>query len=71
MKNSILRISGMSCSGCANTVEQAIAELEGVTGVSVNLENGSASVKYENDTLTIDDFERAVEAAGYGFEGAE
>lgn len=66
-----LKISGMSCSGCANTVEQVISELEGVQDVSVNLEKDSASVKYQNDKLTASDFKKAVEGAGYSFEGVE
>ncbi|HEX6982475.1 MAG TPA: heavy-metal-associated domain-containing protein [Balneolaceae bacterium] len=64
-----LKISGMSCSGCANTVEQAISKLEGVQDVSVNLEKNSASVKYQSDKLTANDFKKAVESSGYTFEG--
>lgn len=57
-------IEGMHCSGCSNAVEQALADLEGVHEAHVNLASESAKVTYAGD-LGIDDFEAAVEAAGY------
>ena len=37
-------VSGMSCMGCAGTVENAILAVEGVTSVEVNLEEGTVEV---------------------------
>jgi Cu+-exporting ATPase len=66
-----LKIAGMSCSGCAGTVEQALSKLEGVQDVSVNLEKSLASVKFKRDKLTANDFKKAVELSGYTFEGIQ
>ncbi len=60
-----LDIEGMSCSGCCNSVENTLSNLEGVTQAEVDLDNGSASVSYDPDKVTIDDFRNAVDEAGY------
>ncbi|SHE61283.1 Copper chaperone CopZ [Fodinibius roseus] len=65
-----INISGMSCSGCAASVQQALDNIDGVKEAAVDLENNSASVTYNPNAITEDDFERAVQGAGYGFKGA-
>ena len=60
-----LNIGGMSCSGCASTVQEALNNIDGVTSAKVNLENESVSVIYKPDAVSTDDFKRAVEDAGY------
>lgn len=58
-------VTGMSCGGCEQTVEDALAELEGVDGVTAD---------NESDTVTIEgDFDEtaalhAIEDAGYAVE---
>jgi copper chaperone len=39
-----LTISGMTCSGCANTVKRVLSRVPGVTSVEVDLDNGAAVV---------------------------
>lgn len=60
----MLKIDGMHCAGCVNSVEQSLRKLDGVTEVNVNLASESAKVSY-NGNLTTDDFAEAVEQAGY------
>jgi copper ion binding protein len=64
-----LKVSGMSCSGCANAVERALSQLEGVHQVSVDLEENEVTVMYENGKVSISDLEDAVKSSGYTFEG--
>jgi len=68
-RQATLTISGMHCSGCANSVERALRELEGVTEATVDLKNESASVTSKADVVSTDDFKQAVEDAGYQFKG--
>ena len=60
----MLKIEGMYCAGCVNSVEQSLKELDGVTEVNVNLASESAKVSYTGG-LTTEDFAQAVERAGY------
>ena len=66
-----LKVSGMSCSGCANAVESALMELQGVHQVAVDLAEGEVTTMYEDDKVTIEDIEEAVTSAGYTFEGVK
>jgi len=56
-------VTGMTCAACSARVEKAVAKVEGVTEVSVNLLMNSMQV--EGDALA-EDVIRAVEKAGYG-----
>lgn len=59
-----LRIEGMHCASCVSSVQQSLEELDGVQEASVNLATESAKVTYTGD-LTLQDFEKAIERAGY------
>lgn len=66
-----LKVSGMHCSGCANTVENALMDLEGVHQVTVDLEENDVTVTYEDDKVTVEDLEEAIKSSGYTFEGVK
>lgn len=67
----VLNVKGMGCSGCVNTVEQAIQTLDGVESVKVDLQNATAKVVYQNEKINDRDFERVIEEAGYKMEGVQ
>ncbi len=56
------KVEGMTCSGCAKTVENALAQVPGVAKVKVNYIKKEAVVEGE---ANVSDLFRAVEAAGY------
>lgn len=60
-----LPIEGLSCAGCVGRVEKALAAVEGVTQVSVNLATERADI-WSADTLDRGALITAVEQAGYG-----
>ncbi len=45
-------ISGMTCSGCASTVEQALAHVENVTGVKIRLDQALATITMSSHVPT-------------------
>ncbi|HSN22956.1 MAG TPA: heavy metal translocating P-type ATPase, partial [Methylomicrobium sp.] len=57
-----LSILGMSCAGCVSVVESALTEVPGVTEVSVNFADHSATVKGQLDSEVLI---QAVKDAGY------
>lgn len=63
-QNIRLAITGMSCASCAGRVDKALAAVDGVEEVSVNLASDSAEVKGE--ALQVDSLIAAVEESGYG-----
>ena len=45
-KTCTLKISGMTCAGCATAVKMAASKVDGVTAVTVSYEKGEAVVTY-------------------------
>jgi Cu+-exporting ATPase len=60
-----LRIEGMHCASCVNNVERQLQSMNGVEEAAVNLATETARVTYHGDSLTLGDFAKAVEQAGY------
>lgn len=58
-------VDGMSCASCAQRVEGAVDQVEGVVDASVNLANERLRVTYDSARLGPADIEAAVKAAGY------
>lgn len=56
-------IDGMSCSKCVSYVKKALAEIEGVLSVAVNLEGKYALVNVNN--VTDNQIKCAIEDEGY------
>lgn len=59
-------ISGMTCSACSAHVEKAANKLNGVKRASVNLLTETMEIEYDENLLTEEVIESAVEKAGYG-----
>jgi len=59
----ILRVSGMSCSHCTGSVETALRAVDGVTGVSVSLDDGGHAIIRGSAPLSA--LLSAVESAGF------
>jgi copper chaperone len=65
MTTKVLNIEGMTCGHCKMAVERALQGLAGVTEAEVDLEAGSATVRYDESSVGVGDFASAVEEAGY------
>ena len=59
-----LKIEGMMCAHCQKHVHDALAKMDGVTGVTVDLEGGKADVKATRD-IPQDEFAKVITDAGY------
>ncbi len=59
-------ITGMTCSACSSRVDRAVAALDGVNEVSVNLLKNSMNVSFDPAITSEKAIIAAVEKAGYG-----
>ena len=59
-----LKIEGMMCAHCQKHVNDALAKMEGVTSVTVDLEGKKARVVMERD-IPPEEFRKVIEEAGY------
>lgn len=63
-KTTTLAIEGMTCGGCAASIERSLKSLPGVTACTVNLAGKSAEVVHD-DGVTLDNLIARVEEAGF------
>jgi P-type Cu+ transporter len=60
-----IKLRGMSCVACANSVESAIRAVPGVVECLVNFSAEQATVKYNRDRVSLKDIQDAIIEAGY------
>ncbi len=65
MQKQQFQIEGMTCATCQVTVQRAVAQLQGVKNVNVNLITHAMQVEFE-PTVKIQTIIKEVEEAGYG-----
>lgn len=65
MINKTLKIEGMTCASCAKAVERATKKLGGVSEANVNLATEKLSISFDENSVSVEDIQGAVEKAGY------
>lgn len=68
MKTETLKVTGMSCGGCAINVAGALKAIDGVNDAHVSLENREATVDFDESRTSTEQLKSAVRHAGYGVE---
>ena len=58
-------VTGMTCAGCASSVESILSHTEGVANASVNFASSSVLVAYDNKALSPADLQNALRSVGY------
>lgn len=67
----VIRIGGMVCAVCVQTIEAALRDLPGVSAATVNLASEKAYVTYNPSLTSIAAMREAIEEAGYTFLGLD
>lgn len=70
-KKTILKIGGMTCASCAQTIENALKKAEGVIEANVNLATEKAVVTYDPQTIDLEKIKKTIESTGYQVLGRE
>ncbi len=65
MNKETLKIGGMTCAACSQRVEKAIAKLDGIKTVSVNLATEKATLEYDPQVIRISAVKDCVIKTGY------
>ena len=60
----ILKVEGMSCNHCVNSIETNVAGLTGVSAVTVNLGANQVAVEYDN-SATLAQIKETIEDQGF------
>jgi len=62
-----IRIKGMTCVNCENTVKEALLKCAGVKTALVSHEEGNAVIEADVDMIDGDEIVNAIEKAGFSF----
>ncbi len=71
MKSVILKIEGMHCGGCADTIKGLVEKQPGVHAVSVSFDEGRARVLYDPNATREDHLVAVVQEPGFRVLGRE
>lgn len=64
-----VRIGGMTCGGCVNSVKNVLQKIPGVRSVDVSLDQGIARVQYDAAETDTSQFREAIKNAGFDVTG--
>lgn len=70
MQTELLKVTGMTCGGCASKVTHALKAIPGVSDVKVSFSAGEATVQYDERLTSPEQLKSAVTGAGYGVDVA-
>lgn len=65
MQRITLRVSGMTCMGCVNSVKNLLGAVAGVRGVEVDLASGQATVDIDPSQTGVQALRDAIQEGGY------
>ena len=65
MQTTTLKIQGMTCGGCVNSVKTVLEKLPGVSQVDVSLENAEVVIQHDPAQADFDQFRQAISDAGF------
>ncbi len=60
-----LKVRGMTCGGCATSVEKALKSTDGVRDVRISFERGRAVIKYDDQKVTVDKLREVIQGTGF------
>ena len=65
MTTQTFAISGMTCGGCVKSVQNALAQIDGVNSVHVGLEQNNAVIEFDESKTNTQALAEAIEDAGF------
>jgi len=65
MQQLSLKVEGMTCMGCVNSVKRLLTALDGVEEVDVDLSQGRVQVSYDPTRVQPEAMQLAIEGGGY------
>ena len=65
MEQAVVKVGGMTCSGCVRSVTNVLQALPGVETAQVSLEQGAATVSFDPQQTNLATLKQAIEEAGF------
>lgn len=68
MQAEVIKINGMTCMGCVNSVKNVLEKIPGVSNANVSLEQQQVTIEYDASKAHTDQFRKAIKDAGFEVE---
>ena len=65
MQTQVIKVNGMTCMGCVNSVKNVLEKIPGVSSANVSLEQKQVTVEYDAATTSAEQFKDAIRGAGF------
>ncbi|HEU4709521.1 MAG TPA: heavy-metal-associated domain-containing protein [Methylophilaceae bacterium] len=65
MTTETIKVSGMTCGGCASNVMRSLKAIDGVNDAQVSLERKEATVDFDASRTSSEQLKSAIQRAGY------
>src|SRR3990172_644374 len=65
MQTKTYRVKGMHCASCASIIERTVKKIDGVEEISVNNGTENATISFDKNKTSPEDFNRKLEPLGY------
>lgn len=62
---SIIKVEGMSCNHCKNSIESALKEQNGIDTAEVSLAEKTVTVNYDSEVVSLKEIEEIIEDRGF------
>ncbi len=70
-EKTIVKIGGMTCASCTQTIEKELKKTQGIVESNVNLATEKAVITYDPQTTNLEKIKKAIESTGYQVLGRE
>jgi copper chaperone CopZ len=60
-----LTVTGMTCTGCENTIKNGLKQVDGVFEVEASHKNNKVTIKVEKDKVSREEIAQQIETIGY------
>jgi copper chaperone CopZ len=60
-----LRVEGMSCTECEQSIAKGVNALSGIDSISANHVDSTAFVRFDSKKTNLDEIKKAIEGRGY------
>lgn len=67
MKNIVIKVTGMHCSGCENRIKNVLSDIEGVEEVKANYKDGIVTIN-ANESIDVSILNEKIEDLGFNVE---
>lgn len=65
MEQTTLKVQGMSCGHCVNSIESNVGQLNGVQSVKVHLAEGKVDIAFDTAVVSLQQITDVIEEQGY------